>query len=243
MIEQPLPRILPCGDSAVSVEFGECISEQISDHVLALDRVFGDRHHPAIQELVPTYRALCIHYDPRGLRFDEVVALVHQELRALNLKNRRPTGRVWRVPVCYGGDHGIDLGMLAERAGTEPDEIVTIHSAATYRVYMIGFSAGFTYLGGLDTRLACPRRAEPRIYTPAGSVTIGGEQTALQALAGPTGWHLIGKTPVAPFRLDREPMLLFEPGDNIRFFSIGEKDLLDMEKASAAGEFVAELVV
>jgi len=125
--------------------------------------------------------------------------------------------RLIEIPVVYGGSAGPDLPEVAERAGLTPPQVVELHSSADYIVYFIGFQPGFPYLGGLDTRLHTPRRAEPRVVVPAGSVGIGGSQTGIYPLAAPGGWQLIGRTPLALFDPHSAEPVLLCPGDTVRF--------------------------
>ena len=148
--------------------------------------------------------------------------------------------RRWFVPVRFGGEHGEDLTAVAERAGLTPEEVVGLHCAAEYRVYMLGFSPGFAYLGGLPEALHQPRRENPRSVTPAGSFMQGGAQAALSPVAMPSGWHLIGKTPLRLFDPGRSQPFLLSPGDRVRLVSVtvsdydrmyGQPDLLPESEA------------
>lgn len=218
------PRVLACGDAAVTVEFGDIIDDDVNSRVLALDRALTGANLPGVTETVPTYRSLLVHYDPVVIGFDEIRA----HLILLAGATRRPTRRArrWRVPVVYGGEHGIDLEFIASNVGLTVEEVVAYHCAGTYRVFMLGFMPGFAYLGGLHPVIATPRRREPRQNAPAGTVSIGGIQAAVQSVPGPSGWHWIGRTPLRVYDRDREPMCLLEPGDYVRFFAIqaGEWD-------------------
>ncbi|MEO1282360.1 MAG: 5-oxoprolinase subunit PxpB [Pseudomonadota bacterium] len=212
------PRIIPCGDSAASVEFGQEIETAASDLVLGLDREVSRHRIHGVLETVPTYRSLLVHYDPLKTSFDTLVSelLEHCDL------NTGPvtTNRVWEVPVFYGGEHGVDLHDLADLHGISPEALVERHTFADYRVCMIGFMPGFAYLSGLDEKLHTPRRRDPRPNAPPGTISIGGQQTALQSVEGPSGWHWIGRTPLEVFSPTRRPMCLMEPGDIIRFSAI-----------------------
>ncbi len=131
--------------------------------------------------------------------------------------------RRWRIPVVYGGEHGIDLEDVARTLNTTPDDIVARHVAGDYRVAMIGFTPGWSYLSGLEDSLQMPRRQNPRLLTPAGTISIGGVQTGVQCLAGPSGWHLLGRTAVRTYQLHRDPIFLLEPGDRVTFSTVDAK--------------------
>jgi 5-oxoprolinase (ATP-hydrolysing) subunit B len=143
------------------------------------------------------------------------------------------------VPVAYGSSFGEDLEEFARRKGITPEAVVERHLAGRYRVYMVGFMPGFTYLGGLDPALALPRRDVPRTLTPAGSISIGGIQTAISSIAAPSGWHLLGRTPVRAFDKRRTPPFLFNTGDLIRFERIDGVTWHELAESAAAGNAVA----
>jgi 5-oxoprolinase (ATP-hydrolysing) subunit B len=236
----PPPRLLPSGDSAITVEFSRSIDDAANRRVLALDRAIADAPVPGVTETVPTYRSLLVHYDPCRIDFhtlgEKLIALAQVPAPAA-AKTRR-----WRIPVAYGGENGIDLEDVAETLNATPDDIVARHVAGDYRVAMIGFTPGWSYLSGLDKFLHMPRRQNPRLLTPAGTISIGGVQTGIQCLAAPSGWHLLGRTPVRTYQLHREPIFLTEPGDRITFFPVDAKTFAEQDRAAEAGEIVAELI-
>jgi len=161
------PRILPSGDSAITVEFSRNIDDAANQRVLALDHTLATQTVAGVAETVPTYRSLLVHYDPLQIGFDalseKLVTLA--ELPAPPVANTRR----WRIPVVYGGEHGIDLEDVAKTLNTTPDDIVARHVAGDYRVAMIGFTPGWSYLSGLQDSLQMPRRQNPRLLTPAGT--------------------------------------------------------------------------
>ena len=236
-----IPRMLPSGDAAITVDFGREISDESNRRVLALDRLLSSDALPGLRETVPTYRSLLVHYDPEQIGFD---ALAEQLTRLSQqpIESQARGQRRWRIPVCYGGEHGIDLEDAAATLNTTADDLIERHTNGDYRVAMIGFTPGWSYLSGLDPSLAIPRRQAPRLLTPAGTISIGGVQTGIQCLPGPSGWHLLGRTPVRTYQLHREPIFLLEPGDAISFRQIDAKEFDERDRAAEAGEIVAELV-
>jgi KipI family sensor histidine kinase inhibitor len=234
------PLILPSGDSAITVEFSKDIDDAANQRVLALDRALTEAPIEGVTETVPTYRSLLVHYDPCCVDFDALGAKLIARAQLPASVATKP--RRWRVPVAYGGENGIDLEDVAKARGTTPDEIVARHTAGDYRVAMIGFTPGWSYLSGLSPFLHMPRRPNPRLLTPAGTISIGGVQTGIQCLAGPSGWHLLGRTPVRTYQLHREPTFLLEPGDRISFYAIDAKTFAAQDRAAEAGEIIAELV-
>jgi KipI family sensor histidine kinase inhibitor len=233
------PDIRPLGDTALTIEFGSDIDPEINARVLALDR--RARACLDVIETVPTYRSLLVYYDPVSTDFAEISG----RLRILmdDLTGEATAGRTWRIPVVYGGEFGIDLEDTAARHGISPEELVRRHAAPTYRVYMIGFLPGFAYLGGLDPSIATPRRTNPRLKTPAGTISIGGVQALVASIEAPSGWHLIGRTPVRNFMPGRSPAVILEPGDEVRFEPIEAALFSDLDRAAAAGELIAEEIL
>lgn len=234
------PRLLPSGDSAITVEFSRSIDEMANQRVLALDRTLARETITGVTETVPTYRSLLVHYDPVQIDF----GTLSEKLVTLALLPVPPVTKMrrWRIPVAYGGEHGIDLEDVARTLKSTPENIVARHVAGDYRVAMIGFTPGWSYLSGLDASLQMPRLQNPRLVTPAGTISIGGVQTGVQCLAGPSGWHLLGRTAVRTYQLHRDPIFLLEPGDAVTFSAVDAKTFAEQDRAAAAGEIVAELM-
>ena len=238
MTSPPTPRILPSGDQALTVEFGEEIDPALNARVLELDRRAAGL--TGVVETIPTYRSLLVVYDPGVVGFEDLGAALLDLAR--DLSGEETTGTVWDVPVCYGGEHGIDLEQTAQTHGITPDELVRRHMAPTYRCYMIGFLPGFAYLGGLDQSIATPRRVSPRLETPAGTISIGGIQALVASLAAPSGWHLLGRTPVRNFMPTREPAVIIRPGDEVRFRRIDAAEFALLEREAEKGAMIAQAV-
>lgn len=234
------PRILPSGDAALTVEFGSAIDTDINRRVLSLDRAVGRKAVSGVLETVPTYRSLLVHYDPVVVGFDamseKLLELARLPVEAVGAARR------WRIPVVYGGEFGIDLDDVARTHQITTDEVIARHTKNDYLVAMIGFTPGFAYLSGLDPSIATPRRESPRTETPAGTISIGGMQACVQCLAAPSGWHLLGRTPVRTFHPKREPVFLLEPGDQIKFYAIGANEFDALDRTAERGDPVAELV-
>jgi KipI family sensor histidine kinase inhibitor len=234
------PRLLPSGDSAITVEFSRNIDDAANQRVLALDRALQEAPIQGVTETVPTYRSLLVHYDPCQIDF----VTLGEKLRAAAGRpvSSEAKTRRWRFPVAYGGENGIDLEDVAKTLGTTAEDVVRRHAAGQYRVAMIGFTPGWSYLSGLEKFLHMPRRHDPRLLTPPGTVAIGGVQTGIQCLAGPSGWHLLGRTPVRTYQLHRDPTFLLEPGDHVTLFAIDAKTFAEQDRAAEAGEIIAELI-
>lgn len=237
------PRFLDAGDCGLVVEFGDGIDEAVNARVLSLDAALAAAPPEGIRETLPTYRSLLILYDPRRLRRralqDRVVALLADTASEAPAARRR----LWHIPVCYGGPCGEDLDSVAALHGLSADEVVRLHSGATYRVYMIGFMPGFTYLGGLPEAIHTSRRTAPRQQTPPRSVSIGGRQAAVSPpMTIPSAWQMLGQTPVRtydPRRGDR-PFLL-SSGDLVRFEPVAFSEYDRLLALAESGEIIAQI--
>lgn len=236
----PPPRIRPAGDAALVVAFEERIAPDVLARVAALDGAVRDAAIPGVTETVPTYRSLLLLLDPLVTDPDTVAAAVEALLGGERTRTpAMPSGRRWRVPVRYGGAHGVDLDAVAARIGLDADAVRTLHAGAEYLVYMIGFAPGFAYLGGLPEALHLSRRDDPRARVPAGSVAIGGQQSAIFSVGMPSGWHLLGRTPERAFAPERGDPVLFAQGDRIRFEPIDDATFEALSARAATGEVVA----
>lgn len=216
-------RILPLGDSALTIEFGGEIDPRINARVVGFGKAIVDQGWRGIFDVVPTYRSITIHFDP--LRWDPA-ALVNR-LKALP----RPTpgkaeqqGTLHEIPVLYGGTWGPDLDDVAAFADLSPEQTVTLHASTRYRVYMLGFIPGFPYLGLVSTRLAIPRLSTPRTKVPGGSVGIADRQTGIYPTVTPGGWRLIGRTPTPLYRRTNPTPFLLKPGDQVQFRPIDREE-------------------
>lgn len=224
-------RLLLAGDRALVVEFGDAIDPRLAAQVRRLAARLAAAPLPGLVETVPTYRSLMIHYDPLAADPAVLLAAVSEaaaQVVAESAASAR-TGdaaalwngaRLVEIPVVYGGDTGPDLPYVAERTGLAPEEVVRLHAAPTYLVYMLGFLPGFPYLGGLDPRLTTPRLPTPRLKIPAGSVGIGGQQTGIYPVESPGGWAIIGRTSLTLFDPTRPDPCLLAPGDRVRFVPV-----------------------
>ena len=222
----PLPGISPAGDSALLVTFGSSISPQIHALVRNLAHQITQDPLPGVGEAVPGYATLLLHYDPQLLDWSVVEAWVRRKLADTGSVEPSPLNRV-EIPVVYGGEHGPDLEDVAAYHGLAIQDVIRIHTARDYRVYMMGFTPGFPYLGGMDPTIATPRLKTPRSRVAAGSVGIAGEQTGIYPVDSPGGWRLIGRTPLRLYDPDRQPPFLLSPGDLVRFVAVEEGEGLE----------------
>lgn len=221
------PKILPCGDRAVVVEFGNEISEECNKKVLDLYNALKKERRWGIVSMIPTYRSLLVKYDPLKIGYDELLSLLQAGGEHDDVEEFRPG--VYEIPVAYGGEFGPDLGFVAEYHGMTQEEVIKIHTEPIYRIYMLGFTMGFAYLGGMSEKIATPRLEKPRTEIKAGSVGIAGGQTGIYPLTSPGGWRLIGKTPVKLYDPKREKPILLEAGNYIKFVRISEDEFYKIE--------------
>lgn len=236
-----MARYIPFGDSGLLVEFGDSIDLETNRKITALAEAITKAAMHEVEELVPTYRSLLIRYDPMETSYETLVFHVKDLERTLRDTGSETKGRRLMVPVVYGGEHGPDLSYVARNHKLSEDQVVQIHSATEYRVYMIGFVAGFPYLGEVADEIATPRLETPRLKVPAGSVGIAEKQTGIYPCEAPGGWRIIGRTPLRLFNPFEEPPTPLKAGDTVKFKPISEKEFkitLQNEQCVAATEKV-----
>jgi KipI family sensor histidine kinase inhibitor len=213
------PRFRLCGDRALIVEYGEGIDRAVNEKVRAMTALLKRALPAGVEAVIPAYRSLSLLYNPLATSIGRIAkALEAMETDLRETEIAKP--RIVEIPVCYGGEFGPDLEIVAAHNSLTLDEAITVHTSVDYHIYMIGFAPGFCYLGGLDRRLHTPRRKTPRTHLPAGSVGIAESQTGMYPQDSPGGWQIIGRTPLRLFAPWREEPFLYQAGDRIRFVSI-----------------------
>lgn len=230
------PRLTRCGDRAIGIEFSDTVSEEANLSVLALDAALAAEPVAGILETIPTYRSLTVIFDPavtRGSHLGEELLR-----RAAESDTTTDDGRLLEIPVFYGGEHQADLDDLAVMKSMSVADIVALHSSAEYRVFMIGFAPGFAYLGGLPEVLHTPRLAVPRQRIEAGAIGIGGRQSSINSVPGPSGWRYLGRTPFKLFNPASAQPFLLKAGDRIRFRGIDASEASELDAQVAAGSAV-----
>lgn len=231
----PEYRLLPAGDTALVVEFGDQVDRELNMWVLALDRRLREAQLEGLIDCVPTFRSLLVHYDP--LLLSATTLMTHVSELMEDLQMTAAGGRVWRLPVCYDAVLAPDLGDVAARTGLSPSQVIEQHSTTTYHVYMLGFLPGQAYLGDLPPDLALPRRASPRTRIPAGSLAIATTMTCIFPMETPCEWHLIGRSPVRLWERTPDAQALLEPGDRVIFTPISLREYEDLAAKAAEGVF------
>lgn len=214
LYENPVFRI--AGDCGLLVEYGDVIDPEINRKVRVIAITMAKEMPTGVVEFIPTYRSIIVMYDPALTTASEL----QEDL--LTLENRISTIEIpppdtAEIPVCYGGDLGPDIEFVAQIHNMTVDDVIRIHSEPHYQIYMIGFTPGFPFLGGLPESLRTPRLETPRSLVPAGSVGIANQQTGIYPIDSPGGWQLIGRTPVKLFDPKRANPFLLKAGDRLKF--------------------------
>jgi KipI family sensor histidine kinase inhibitor len=215
---------VPLGDCAVYVEFSKTLDLEVNSAVQRLATIVHGRALPWVRDVVPALGGLAIHFDPDhpSLTGDALTAALNTVSECLKegLPKADDVVRTVEVPVCYEVEFAPDLAEVAAASKVTPEEAVQLHAGSDYRVLMIGFAPGHAYMGGLNPKLAVPRRATPRAVVPAGSVAIANDQTVVYPYEISGGWSIIGRTPLAVFDAERQEPSLFAAGDRVRFKQI-----------------------
>ena len=221
-------HIYSLNEKSVTISFGSVISEEILAHITAFNQRLLQNPFAGLVTTVPAYTTLTVFFDPlrvmvaelAGKSCYEKVSTYLKKINHLERSKEPVTANRVIIPVCYGGDFGPDILAVAQANNITEAEIIALHSAVQYTVYMIGFVPGFAYMGGMDARLATPRKEVPSAKIPAGSVGIAGLQTGIYPMEIPGGWQIIGKTPFKMFDAQREQPALLKGGDLVTFKAI-----------------------
>ena len=216
-------KMSPVGDSALVVQLGESIDLSTNQRVHALAALLMQNAPQGMGEAVPAYTTVLLNYDPLQITYDAVQIWVRGCYQGLTTY-QESAGRLVEIPTVYGGKYGPDLADVAAHTGLTEEAVIKLHSAVDYPGYMMGFTPGFPYRGGVDKKLATPGLETPRTLVKAGSVGIAGEQTGIYSVNSPGGWRLIGFTPLMLFDPEGETPFLLQPGDRLRFVPVSEKE-------------------
>jgi inhibitor of KinA len=236
-------KVLTAGDTALVIEFGDRVDRRLSSFVLALARRLGEIRLDGVVETVPTFRSLMVHYDPLVVPAASLIARIVELMGGLRITEL--AGREWRLPVCYDPALAPDLDDAAAHTGLTLAQVIERHASVTYHVYMLGFLPGFAYMGDLPAELVLARRETPRPRVPAGSVAIATTMSCIFPRESPSGWHVIGRSPVVLWQGPPPPGAerggatgagaLLAPGDKVTFAPISRREYEQLAAKAAAG--------
>lgn len=212
-------RIVALGDSCVSLQFAAAVDPVVNARCIAVAAALEKSGVRGVRDVVPTYNAVTVHFDPVGTDREGLSAGLYR-LAARMPSTLEGAARTVEIPVSYGGSWGPDLSAVADFAKCSEAEVVRLHAGVRYRVYMLGFLPGFAYMGSVDRRIAMPRLDTPRMRVAAGSIGIAGEQTGVYPCDTPGGWRIIGRTTVQVFDAARAEPFLLKAGDDVRFVAV-----------------------
>ena len=229
-------RYLISGDCAVCVEFGNEISPEINRRIRAFKIAVEKKGIDGVVETIPTYRSLLVVYKPEVIRYKELIRQFDEVMDSMS-SVEIPAPQVIEIPVLYGGEMGPDLETVASHNQKTVEEVIKIHTSEEYLIYMLGFIAGFPYLGGMSKEIATPRLKNPRVRIEGGSVGIAGEQTGIYPVASPGGWQLIGRTPLKLYDANREKPVLLEAGQYMKFRSVTKEEYEAIERQVEDGTY------
>jgi len=229
-------KYLIAGDRGLVVEFGDKIEEQVNSKIRSLTVAIDREGIIGINETIPTYRSLMVIYDPMIIELAKLIGAIKSIITRMH-ELKLPDAKVIEIPTLYGGEYGPDIEFVANHNKISIDEVIKIHTDREYLIYMIGFTPGFPYLGGMSDKIEAPRLQNPRTKIPAQSVGIAGKQTGIYPIESPGGWQLIGRTPVKLYDPCREQPVLLNAGDYIKFVQIDENEYKSIEALELAQKY------
>ena len=216
-------EIKASGDRGVIVSFGNEIKKEIHYIVRDYMHLITEENYDFVEEVIPSYTSVLINYKPEIINFNDLEDVLIELNKKVKVKSKSDINII-HIPVIYGGDYGPDIEFVAEYNNITQEEVIQIHSERNYLIYMLGFTPGFSFLGGMSDKIATPRLDEPRTKIKAGSVGIAGSQTGIYPIESPGGWRLIGRTPIKLFSPEEENPVLLKMGDYIKFEPINEEE-------------------
>jgi inhibitor of KinA len=220
--------IFPLGDSAATIDLSDHINEDINKKVLAMFRWFSDHPLEGVKDLIPGYSSLSVFYDPALIKkkyqvttdiFQFITEKLEEAWQLAEVVPENEAGEIVPIPVCYDQEFGVDMNFICQQKGLSREQIIELHISKKYRVYMIGFLPGFSYMGQLDQKLVIPRKLKP-VPVSMGSIGIAGSQTGIYSLNCPGGWQIIGKTPMKLFNPESPDPVKLKAGDQVEFYPI-----------------------
>ncbi len=229
----------PLGSIAVLIQWPQEIDKDILKNISLFRSKIQSDVGEYILDTIPAYCSLTVFFDTSKIRYSSMVRDLKEIYEVKNLK-LLTANKLWKVPVCYDLEFGIDLELISAKKNMSIEKIIQTHSSSIYDIYFIGFLPGFLYLGGLDEKIHFKRKSKPRMRIKKGDVGIAGNQTGIYPRVSPGGWNIIGNSPIKFFDVNKNPPCFAIPGDRLVFRSIDKKEYLEIEKRVKAGEFIME---
>lgn len=227
---------VPVGDRALSVTFPQVISPDVNQKIRALSLRLSEEAVSGVVEVLPTYCSLFVHYRPEQVGYQSLVEKIMLFVKNIH-NDPLPSQKIVEIPVLYGGAFGEDLHVVANHNHLTEEEVISYHSSNDYLIYMLGFTPGFPYLGGMDPRISAPRLSTPRLKNRAGSVGIAGSQTGIYPSVSPGGWQIIGTTPLKLYDPDKESPFFLESGQYLRFRPIFQEEFQQISSQVENGTY------
>jgi KipI family sensor histidine kinase inhibitor len=234
-------KYIPAGDKSVVMEFGNSIKPEINAKIRNMVTAVEENSIKGILEIIPTYRSILIIYDPLQIQYNSLVKYLKETLSRLGNASEGEI-RIVELPTVYGGEYGPDIEFVANHNNLTVEEVIKLHSSIDYLLYMLGFTPGFGYLGGMSKKIETPRLQVPRTKIPAGSTGIAGSQTGIYPIDSPGGWQLIGRTPVKLYDPLGTPPILLNAGDFVRFIPISEEEYLKIQEEIKNGKYILNII-
>ncbi len=232
---------IPSGDSAFIIKVGEGINKENHVKVQTVFEQISNANIPSLIECIPSYNEVLVQYDAIKIGYKDFLSELKKITKPASYSNIS-TIKIIEVPVSYGGDFGPDIENVAAHAQISVEEVIHYHSKPDYLVYMLGFTPGFCYLGGLNDKIATPRLKNPRTKIPQGSVGIANDQTGIYPIESPGGWQIIGRTPLLLFNPEQKPEFLFEAGNYLRFVPVNKEQYSQIEEEIRNGVYELKIV-
>lgn len=234
-------KFIPAGDKSLVMEFGNSISPKINAKIRNMVEALDEAELMGIMEIIPTYRSILIIYEPLIIKYKELIDSLKKMEKSLG-NTGSGEARIVELPTVYGGEYGPDIEFVAEHNNLTTEEVIKIHSSTDYLLYMLGFTPGFGYLGGMSDEIETPRLQVPRTKIPAGSTGIAGKQTGIYPIDSPGGWQLIGRTPVRLYDPLSDPPVLLNAGDLVRFVPVDEEEYLRILDLVNKGQYEVNIL-
>lgn len=234
-------KFIPAGDRSVVMEFGNSIKPEINAKIRNMVTAVEEKTIRGISEIIPTYRSILIIYDPLLIEYNSLIKYLKELASGLGDSSKSET-RIVELPTVYGGEYGPDIEFVANHNNLTIDEVIKLHSSTDYLLYMLGFTPGFGYLGGMSKKIETPRLQVPRTKIPAGTTGIAGSQTGIYPIDSPGGWQLIGRTPVKLYDPLGTPPILLNAGDYVRFVPVSEEEYLNIKEEIDKGKYIVNII-